>query len=326
MNTWITFPDLGIEPFMLRRIAFSFTLFGKEITVAWYGILIVIGMIGAFIYACKRAKHGGVKVDTMIDYALWTIVIAIICARLYYVIFYSNGEYKTFYDVIAIWNGGLAIYGGIIGGGVTVFVVSKIKKQNFFAMADYIAPGVMIGQMIGRWGNFVNGEAHGTVTSLPWRMGVITTYSTEIPAVSAFTCYHPTFLYESLWNLIGFILINIFYKKHRFNGEVFLWYVAWYGFGRGFIELLRTDSLMIGSLRVSALVGFVSFVAATVALIVIPIVRKKAEKATDNDVKNIADTEVIADSEVIGEAPEEKYESAVTETELEKEEKDESDK
>ncbi len=285
MNTWIYLPGLGADPYMLKRIAFSFTLFGKEITVAWYGILIVIGIISAFIYASWRAKRVGINLDTMVDYTLFTVIAGVICARLYYIVFYADGHYDSFYDVIAIWNGGLAIYGGIIGGGLTVFIISRIKKNNFFAMADFIAPAVMLAQSIGRWGNFVNGEAHGTVTSLPWRMGVISTYATEAPDVSSFLCYHPTFLYESLWNVIGFILINVFYKKHRFNGEVFAWYVAWYGFGRGFIELLRTDSLMLGSFRVSSLLGFVSFAVALTAIIVVPIVMKKksAETAASGD-------------------------------------------
>ena len=279
MNTWVTFPGFGVGPFMMDRIAFSFTVFGKEITVAWYGIIIVIGIVSAFIYACKRAKQGGVKIDTMIDYTLFTVIIAVICARLYYVIFFSEGNYKTFYDVIAIWNGGLAIYGAIIGGAATVVIISKIKKLSFFTMADYIAPAVMLGQIIGRWGNFVNGEAHGGVTALPWRMGVINTYSAEMPSEASFVCYHPTFLYESLWNLIGFILINVFYNKRRFKGEALCWYVAWYGFGRGFIELLRTDSLMLGSVRVSSLLGFISFAVALTAIIVVPILKKKRTAA-----------------------------------------------
>lgn len=295
MNTWISFPGFGIEPFMLNRIAISFTIFGKEITIAWYGIIIVIGIISAFIYATRRAKQGGVNIDTMVDYTLFTVIIAVICARLYYVAFYSDGNYKSFYDVIAIWNGGLAIYGAILGGAATVVVISKIKKKNFFEMADYIAPGVMLGQIIGRWGNFVNGEAHGTVTNLPWRMGIVSTYSTEIPPADSFLCYHPTFLYESLWNLIGFILINVFYKKRRFKGEALCWYVAWYGFGRGFIELLRTDSLMLGSFRVSSLLGFVSFAIAFGAIIIVPIIKKKKTLAAAADAP--AETDVAESKE-----------------------------
>ena len=297
MNTWVTFPGLGIDPFMMNRTAISFSIFGKEINIAWYGIIIVIGIISAFIYACRRAKQVGVNIDTMIDYTLFTVVISVISARLYYVIFYSEGSYDSFYDVIAIWNGGLAIYGAIIGGALTVIVISKIKKKNFFIMADFIAPAVMLGQIIGRWGNFVNGEAHGTVTTLPWRMGIVSTYSTDAPAASAFLCYHPTFLYESLWNLIGFILINVFYKKRRFNGEVLCWYVAWYGFGRGFIELLRTDSLMIGPLRVSSLLGFVSFAVAAAVLIAVPIIKKKQAAAAVSSVETTAEASVGDDAE-----------------------------
>ncbi len=259
MKSTISFPGLGIGEFEVSRTAFSI----GSVTVTWYGMIICLGIILAFSYFCYRAKNEGIDFDTLLDYALITVPSAIIGARLYYIIFNPEG-YDTFYEIIAIWNGGLAIYGGIIGGAIAVFLVSKFKKINFFTIADSLMPGVMLGQLIGRWGNFMNGEAFGSETTLPWRMRLcnkLTDYRT--------IDVHPTYLYESLWNLLGFVLINIFYKKRKFRGEVMLWYFAWYGLGRFFIENLRTDSLYLGNtnIRVSALLGLVCFALALPAII-----------------------------------------------------------
>ena len=251
--TVISFPGLGIGEFSINPVAIPF---GPNGGIRWYALLIVTGMILAVIYCSYRAKSEGISVDTMIDFALFTIPVGIIGARLYYVLFdwMSNPDhYKSFVDVIAIWEGGLAIYGGIIFGAITVIVVAKVKKlsgSTLLKITDAVAPGVMIAQSLGRWGNFCNGEAFGTPTDLPWGM----TINGSAPV-------HPTFLYESLWNVLGFILINLCYKKKRFDGQIMLMYVSWYGLGRMFIELLRTDSLTNGGwLRVSSLVGLLSFV------------------------------------------------------------------
>ena len=163
--------------------------------------------------------------------------------------------------IIGIWNGGLAIYGGIIAGLITAYFFARKRKIPFLKLFDMLGATVLIGQIIGRWGNFVNMEAHGGETTLPWRMGLLTSYSGTIPADGVWDreiYVHPTFLYESLWNLIGFFILNALYKKKKFDGEIFGGYCIWYGFGRMLIEGLRTDSLMLGPIRISQLVGFAS--------------------------------------------------------------------
>ena len=251
----LSFPGLGISEFLVDRVAFEINVGSLHLSVGWYGMIICIGIILAFSYVVFRAGQKGINLDSLLDYALITVPLAIVGARLYYVIF-NPSDYNSFYDVIAIWNGGLAIYGAIIVGAICVFTISKVKKIKFMVMADCTVPAVMLGQLIGRWGNFMNGEAFGAQTTLPWRMGVCN-------QLTGFeTIYvHPTFLYESLWNLLGFILINIFYNKKKFNGEIMLWYFTWYGLGRAFIETLRTDSLYLGntSIRVSSLLGALCF-------------------------------------------------------------------
>lgn len=272
--TYVSFPGLGIEPFHMDRIAFS--LFG--IDVNWYGLIITCGMILAVLYALWHAKHEGVKSDHIIDLALALIFCGVIGARLYYVIMefdqylVSGGTFLqnlggTLYNCIAIWNGGLAIYGGIIAGFLAAMVVARVKRIPFPVIADIAGPAVMVGQIIGRWGNFVNVEAYGAETTLPWRMGVLYSFNDGVSFVSE-KFVHPTFIYESLWNLLGLILITYFYKKKKFHGQMFLSYMTWYGFGRMLIEGLRADSLYVGSIRISQLVGFVTFVVGAVLIIV----------------------------------------------------------
>jgi phosphatidylglycerol:prolipoprotein diacylglycerol transferase len=194
-------------------------------------------MIAAVLYTMYRTKQAGLNSDIIIDFALWTIPIGIIGARLYYVI-YKIEEFDSFSEVLNIRSGGLAIYGGIIAGAITVFTVAKIKKIPFLFIADSCTPGIILAQAIGRWGNFMNGEAFGYETDIFCRMG-IKNYLTGNQMIYV----HPTFLYESLWNVIGFVLINIFYKKRQYDGQVFLLVFAWYGLGRMLIEQLRSDSL-----------------------------------------------------------------------------------
>ncbi len=247
MKNTISFPGLGIKEFELDRVAF--TVFGRE--VMWYGVIIAIGMIVAVAYVMWRTReYKGINADDIIDYALFLIIFGVIGARLYYVIFDPYPSYHSFIDVIAIWEGGLAIYGGIIAGAITAIVVCRVKKIRIPCFFDMLAPAVMIAQAIGRWGNFVNAEAHGGACDWFIRM--------EINGFAV----HPAFLYESLLNVLGFILLNIFYRKRKFDGQIVLGYIAWYGLGRGFIEGLRTDSLYLGPLRVSQWVGFVSCAAA----------------------------------------------------------------
>lgn len=293
--TYVSFPGLGIEPFHMDRIAFS--LFG--INVNWYGLIITCGMILAVLYALWHAKHEGVKSDHIIDLALALIFCGVIGARLYYVIMeldqylVTGGTFwqnlgGTLYNCIAIWNGGLAIYGGIIAGFLAALVVARAKRIPFPVIADIAGPAVMVGQIIGRWGNFVNVEAFGAETALPWRMGVLYSFNDGVSFVSE-KFVHPTFIYESLWNLVGLILITCFYKKKKFHGQMFLTYMTWYGFGRMLIEGLRADSLYVGSIRISQLVGFVTFVIGVVLMVYnLRKIKKKAlSEKTDEEVSEV---------------------------------------
>ena len=278
----ISFPGLGIDGFTIHSVAF--TLFGKDIM--WYGILICIGMILAYLYAYSRAKFEGIKTDDLLDLGFFVILFGIVGARLYYVIFapssyiatggtFWENIWDTIVNVVSIWNGGLAIFGGIIAGFITALVVARIKKIHFPVLLDILAPSVMIGQIIGRWGNFMNGEAHGGETTLPWRMSIRRIYADG--SYGSAMEVHPTFLYESLWNLIGFILIAIFYKKKKFNGQVFYFYMIWYGLGRALIEGLRTDSLYIANLRVSQVLAALACIAGIV-LMTVNIIKYKSRK------------------------------------------------
>lgn len=278
MSTTMCFPGFGIGEFTINKVAFTVPIFGG-LEVRWYGIILTLGIVCAFFYALYRSKYEGISSDDLIDYTLVTVALAIVGARTYYVLTtIKDGIYHSFYDVIAIWEGGIAIYGAIIGGALGLFIVSKWKKfdkDRIFRVFDMVSPGVMLGQIIGRWGNFVNGECHGLEVSenFFFRMGLM-------GANGRFTYYHPTFLYESVWNLIGFIFINVFYKKKKFNGQVTLEYLAWYGFGRMFIEGLRTDSLYIGVFRISQVVGFLCFVICTALLVYFLIRANRAKAAT----------------------------------------------
>ncbi len=281
MGLQISFPGIGIDWFALDKVAFSI----GGLSVRWYGIIITLGIVCGVLYAMFRAKHEGISSEDVLDFAIWVVLLAVIGARLYYVLTTlktESGEwrYDGFLDAIAIWKGGIAIYGAIIGGALGVVLVSKFKKYDktkLLKVCDMVAPGVMLGQIIGRWGNFVNGEAHGIETSENFflRMGLVGT-ADEYYAKPVFV--HPTFLYESLWNLVGFVLINLFYRKKKYNGQILLAYLAWYGFGRMFIEGLRTDSLYIGVFRISQVVGFLCFVICAILLVYFFVREKRKEK------------------------------------------------
>ena len=265
----ISFPGFGIGEFNVESVAFS--LFGMDI--AWYAIIITCGMIAAVAYTILMAKKIGITTEDVIDYAIWVIPIGIIGARLYYVLSELD-RYDSFLDVINIREGGLAIYGGIIAGGLTVLVVSYIKKINFLAFADCVAPGVLLAQGIGRWGNFMNGEAFGYETDIFCRMGLKNTLTGGVMQY-----VHPTFLYESLWNILGFVLVNLYakYIHKKYDGQLFIMIFGWYGLGRMFIEGLRTDSLYIPGteIRTSQVLAGVIFIIALAALIYFAIKRPK---------------------------------------------------
>ena len=285
----IAFPGLGIGEFDLNNMAFDLgkilSFFGKEnssFPVYWYGIIITCGIVIAFLYANYRGKYESIKSDDITDIALWTVIIGVIGARLYFVLtkldsFMPKGEFNLvefFKNVINLRQGGLAIYGGIIAGASTIIVVTIIKKINFLKLWDMAAPGVMIAQALGRWGNFCNGEAFGAIVEEGhplyfMRMGLISTNTISTFKTQDMVYVHPTFLYESLWNVAGFILINLFYKKKKFNGQIAFMYLAWYGIGRFFIEGLRTDSLYVPgtAIRISQMVGIICFVVFGAALV-----------------------------------------------------------
>lgn len=260
----ISFPNLGIE---LNPSRVAFTVFGKDIY--WYGLIIAVGFILAVAYGMTRAKTVGLTDDDILDMLFAAVPTAIICARAYYCIFYWGLYADNPISVLYIWEGGLAIYGGIIGAVAAVLIFCKVRKIPAGPMLDVGGLGLLIGQMIGRWGNFMNREAHGAVTDSFLKMGIA-------DAAGQVTYYHPTFLYESLWNLVGFVLLHCYLKRRKFDGEVFAFYVAWYGLGRAWIEGMRTDSLYLfgTGIRVSQLLAVVSFVGAVALVAYVRIVRK----------------------------------------------------
>ncbi len=244
MENFVSFPKLGIT-LDIDRVAFK--IFGFE--MHWYAIIIAIGMLLALFYCFSVMKRFGISSDRAIDVVFVGLVGGILGARTYYIIF-DDG--LTFADFFNIRGGGLAIYGGVIGAFLCAFITAKIRKVRFAPFADVAAIGFTIGQSIGRWGNFINQEAFGGPTNLPWGMtGNIIELSVGDVYSSSYTMVHPCFLYESLWCAVGFVILHFLSKKRKFDGQIFLTYVAWYGLGRFFIEGLRTDSLMFGRLRVS---------------------------------------------------------------------------
>lgn len=245
------------------------------IKIYWYGIIIALAMLIGISLATKEAQKLGLEEDTMVDMALWAIPIGFIGARLYYVLFKWDYYIQNPSEIIAIWNGGIAIYGGLIAGGLAVYWFARRKKMTLTLLLDILAPSVLLAQSIGRWGNFINQEAHGGAVS---RQFLETLYLPEFIIEQMNingTYYHPTFLYESLWSLLGFILLIILRNQKGLlrRGEVALSYVIWYSFGRFFIEGMRTDSLWIGDImRASQVLSLVLFISA----IVLWIYRRKA--------------------------------------------------
>jgi len=312
-TTIISFPKWNIGPFTMDRFLVK-DLGG--ISIAWYGVIICVAMVLACLVILRNAtKKEGFGLDSFLDYFIITIPLGVIGARAMYVL--ANLEdYQTFGEAIAVWRGGLAIYGAVITGIITIFIIAKIKKHNVLAVYDACIPGLMLAQAIGRWGNFVNGEAHGTVTDLPWGM-----------MVNGAGPYHPTFLYESLINLVGFaIVMLLLYRKKKFNGQIFVFYLIWYGIGRTLVEGLRTDSLYIGTLRLaqcigvaSALCGVALFVFLYLWKSIVPPVPEKAEEKTELPKAPLAEA-----AESLPEEKKEEAEAEAAETEEKAEEAKES--
>ena len=252
----ISFPSLGIEIDPPRGFDLG------VLSVNLYGIIIACGLLLAVLYGYRRAKQFGLREDDILDGVLWVTPFAILCARAYYCIF----EWKMYasdpISVLYIWKGGLAIYGGVLGAAIGVIVFTKIKRIKLGAVLDIVSLGFLIGQSIGRWGNFFNREAFGAETESFLRMGLYNTVT------GTTQYYHPTFLYESLWNAAGFVLLHFLSKRRRYDGQIALGYAAWYGLGRAMIEGLRVDSLYWGPFRVSQVLAAASCVAAVAVLTV----------------------------------------------------------
>ena len=308
----VSFPGLGLE-MKINPVAFTIGSF----EVFWYGIIIGIGFALALFFALKNVNRFGIDRDGFIDCVLVGLVFGIIGARLYYVIF-RWGEYYSQHmnEILAIHSGGLAIYGGVIGGLSGGCIVAKKKKLPIPAILDISVMGFLIGQGLGRWGNFFNQEAFGTPTDLPWRMVSENTGGIGV---------HPCFLYESLWCLTGFVLLYIFSRKFRkYDGQIFLLYLVWYGAERMIVEGLRTDSLYTPflNLRVSQILAALTMLTGIVLLILF---RKKTYKAADN-IKLAAQTDTSEDIAKENSQTEDTEKEAVSETVTDTEDTDKDKK
>lgn len=251
-----------IQP--LNPIAFSL----GPIDVHWYGIIIGVGLALALFLAIREGERRGLEKDTFADLMLWAIPIAIISARIYYVLFEWGYYSQNPGDIIKIWNGGIAIHGALIGSVITAYVFTKKKGISFWKLTDIAAPSIILGQAIGRWGNFMNQEAHGEEVSRAFLENLyLPDFIVDQMYING-TYYHPTFLYESVWNLLGFILLISLRRVNLRRGELFLSYVIWYSIGRFFVEGMRTDSLMLTEhLRIAQTIS-IALVIGAVALLV----------------------------------------------------------
>ena len=251
----ISFPSFGIEVNPPRNLQLG------PLTVYFYGIIIGIGLLLAVAYCCKRSHEFGLTEDHVLDGLILVLPIAIVCARAYYCVFAWEEFAANPISVLYIWNGGIAIYGGVLGAIFGMWIFSKWKKLKLAAVLDLILLGFLIGQSIGRWGNFMNREAFGAETESFFRMGLYNAYE------DVTYYFHPTFLYESVWNAVGFVILHFASRKRKYDGQVALWYAAWYGLGRTMIEGLRMDSLYWGPFRVSQWLAAISCTAAVAVLI-----------------------------------------------------------
>ena len=289
----ISFPWLGLEVNPGRNFDLG------PLTINFYGLVIACGLLLAAWYGMKRAKTFGFTEDDILDGVLWVTPFAILCARAYYCIFSWESYADNPISLLYIWEGGLAIYGGVLGAAIGVTVLCLVKKLKLPALLDLVALGFLIGQSIGRWGNFFNREAFGAATESFFRMGLLNIYTGE------FEYYHPTFLYESVWNAVGFVLLHFLSKRRKYDGQIALGYVAWYGLGRTFIEGLRVDSLYWGNFRVSQLLAAASCLIAVVVLVVLAFRPHDPAKMFCNRVQEAPAEEIIPEETTPEEAPSE---------------------
>lgn len=284
MNT-IDVTIFGIN-LTLKPIAFTLSIGSFKWDVYWYGIIIALGFMLALVYGYKNAKRFEIDLDRMLDVVLVVVPVSILCARTYYILFdgeplESFGEFFGFGDSSGF--AGIAIYGAVIGAFSSGALMCYLRKVKILDMFDLAALGFLIGQGVGRWGNFVNQEAFGSLTGSSW-WGM---ESIRTQAVVGEGLVHPCFLYESVWCIIGFFVLHKFSKNRKFSGQIALMYCMWYGFGRAFIELLRTDSLMIGPFRVSSLLSFSICIASVIAIAMI--LKYKKVNATEGYTPMFAD-------------------------------------
>ena len=283
MTNLVTFPGLGLS-FEINRVAFSI----GGLNIYWYGVLIAVGLVLAMAFAMRHCAEFGIDGDAMVDVLVVGVVMGILSARAYYVAM-APFKYESIREILSLRDGGLAIYGGIIGAIVFGGLACKWRKVPVLPMFDVTAMGCLIGPCIGRWGNFFNQEAFGCNTTLPWGMYSAATEAylrgstVTVPngvTIDPTMPVHPTFLYESIWCLVGFIALRLYMKKRRFNGDIALLYAIWYGLGRFWIEGLRTDSLLLVpsmGLRASQLVAAVAVVGGLIAEVILT--RKYRNKA-----------------------------------------------
>lgn len=305
----LSFPGIGIGEFDINSVIFS--LFDGKLVINWYAVIITTGIVLAAVYVLMRFKENGLKTDDFLDLALWVVVCGILGARLYFILFklddYIITSHDNFfknlgaslYEMIAVWKGGLAIYGGVIAGGLAAFFVARKKKLNILQILDFLAPAVMMAQSLGRWGNFFNIEAFGSITDSPLRMCsptainyLIRTEQLESGSeihqqmLAGTLGVHPTFFYESMWNLVGFLVLWLVFVQisktkflHKFHGQLFYSYLIWYGLGRLWIEGLRTDSLYLipNVIRVSQLVALLSLLAGVALMVTSFVLLKKGK-------------------------------------------------
>ena len=307
---WIKIFGLKLN---LDRVAFTLPI-GDGYDIYWYAIIIAVGLLLAMLYGFKRAPKFGIDTDKMIDVVLVSFIIAFVGARAYYLIFDAK-PLSSFSEIFAVRNGGLAIYGGVIGAFVSGYVMCRVKKVKVLAMYDLAALGFLIGQGIGRWGNFFNQEAYGTHTDSIFGMtgNIIEKNFAYGSSVGAEPPVHPCFLYESFFCLLGFALLHFVSKKRKFDGQIISLYMIWYGVVRFFIEGLRTDSLPLGALRVSQVVSFVLVVAGIALYIFLQSRGKKAaveqgeydqlfsdfDEENGEEIDEITDADEVADAESI---------------------------
>ncbi len=272
MTNIVSFPALGLE-FNVHPVAFSI----GGLHIYWYGIIIAAAFGLALLYCMPRAKKLGLNADRVVDVVIAGTIGGVVGARVYYVIFAWEEFADDLSRIFRTWEGGMAIYGGLIGAVALGLAMAKLRHVKAMPMLDLAASGFLIGQGIGRWGNFINQEAFGSNTTLPWGMtssNVVNYLSDRVSAlegigvtVDPYAPVHPCFLYESIWCLVGVLVLHLYTRHRKFDGELFCLYLGWYGLGRAVIEGLRTDSLMLGTMRVSQLLSILLVIVAVVLIV-----------------------------------------------------------